>query len=719
MKLNVKIVGLFVIALLYSNISFCQAKQRKADELYQRLEYFACAPIYAELAKNTIQGKGTVNWENVRRAAIANKQISQYNRSRFYYSKLHETNRMTEADYVEYIDLLRTIGKYEIADQMLEDASKVYPNNNFVSQLKDKNFNFGFLLADSSTYFIERLGLNSGLGDFCPAFYDKGIMYMSKSKNAGFLNQRYGWDNSFFINMLYSPYDVDSTLNKGKVLKDAFFSRAHDGPVSFSQDGKHMVITKNTQGKHEDKKVVVLAIYFADKISDTEWGELKPFPFNNEAYNVGHACFSVDGNRVYFASEQPGGKGGGDIYYSDLSSGTWSKPVSLGDKINTDQDELFPYVSGSTLYFSSKGHFGIGGLDVFTTPLSLDGAVTNMGFPINTSYDDFGIIVKPNGKNGFFSTNRGGDFVDRIYSWARKDPTIYFEGGVYAAYTEKEPFVNHSVIYQDKTFNTIDTLYTDSTGIFKTQLLLNHSYTFTASEQYHKLASPIEINTAGITKDSTLRGDLLLKPLFISVTLRVVEKGTNIPLPNAKTRITCPTTKLDTTMVTNEQGTVTLQVDRYTKYLAQATKRGYVDDEAEFTTDNEGDKVIELLLQLPIIKKGDKFKLENIFYDYNKSTLRSESTAALDKLAIFIKENKLKIELSSHTDARGSDIGNDKLSQARAQSCVTYLLSKGVPKAQIIAKGYGEKQLLNRCTDGVVCSEIEHQENRRTEIKIL
>ncbi len=705
----------FVVLLSFSGLG--QAKVRKANEHYERLEYFSCAPIYAELAKKTIQGKGKTDWENVRRAAFSNKQIFQYNRARFYYSKLHETNRLTEADYVEYIDLLRTIGKYEVADELLADAIKVYPQNNFVALLKDRNSDFGHLMTDSAIYSIEALSINSGMGDFCPTFYENGILYMSKSKNAGFLNGRYGWDNAFFINMLHATYDLDSTLMKGKVLKDAFFSRAHDGPVSFSPDGNRMVITKNTLGKHNDQDVVVLAIYFSERING-EWSEVKPFLYNNPAYNVGHACFSPDGRRIYFASEQPGGFGGADLYYSDFLDGGWNPPVNLGPKVNTDQDELFPAVSENTLYFSSKGHFGIGGLDIFTIPLSLNGIVLNMGFPINTSHDDFGIVANKDEKGGFFSSNRG-DFVDRIYSWQRKDPTIYFEGTVAERYAEMEPVPNQWVVFKDLTTFSTDTLYTDSLGQFSTQLFMNHDYHFSTEKQYFALESPLSISTVGIVRDSTLRGELVLKPLTIFVTLKVVERGTKSPIPYAKTTVTASLTGKDTVLTTDNQGLVTLQVDRYADYLAHASKRGYVDDQTTFKTDNESDKVIELLLQLPTIKKGDKFKLENIFYDYNKSTLRPESMAALDKLADFIKENKLKIELSSHTDARGNAPYNQKLSQARAQSCVDYLILKGVPKANIIAKGYGETQLLNRCKDGVTCSEEEHQENRRTEIKIL
>ncbi len=708
---------LLLTLLFQCFIGFGQAKLRKADELYARLEYYSCAPIYVDLAKKTISGKGTPNWETVRRAAYSNKQLFLYNRSRFYYGKLHETNRLTELDYVEYIDLLRTIGKYDIADLMLEDATKTFPQNNFVQLLKDKNSNFGYLLADSAIYSINPLSINSGLGDFCPTFFEKGILYMSKAKNAGFLNQRYGWDNSYFINMLYSPYDLDSSLNKGKVLKDAFFSRAHDGPVSFSPDGTKMVITKNTLGKHDEKEIVVLAIYFAQKVNGV-WSDLKPFEHNNQGYNVGHACFSADGKRIYFASDAPNATGGADLYYSEETNGSWSAPVNLGSTVNTDQDELFPFVTDNTLYFSSKGHYGIGGLDIFATSLSLDGTIRNMGFPINTSYDDFGIIAKQDEKGGFFSSNRG-DFVDRIYSWTKKDPIIQFEGGLYAAYTTPEPFPNHWVVMKDNTINTSDTLFTDSIGKFKTTLQLNHTYTFSSEELYFKLDQPLAISAEGIVRDTTLKGDIFLKPLTIMVTLKVVERGTKAPIASAKTSVLNPITKKDTLLITNSEGLVSLQVDRFTDYLAHASKRGYVDDEAKFTTESETDKVIELLLQLPLIKKGDKFKLENIFYDYNKSTLRPESTAALDKLAIFIKENKLKIELSSHTDARGSDTYNQKLSQARAQSCVDYLLKKGVSKNSIVAKGYGEVQLLNQCKSGVVCSEADHQINRRTEIKIL
>lgn len=225
---------LLIACISLSFSGFSQAKAKLADMHFERLEYYQAAPMYAELANKSINGKTKIpQWDYVRKAAFTFKQLYQYNRARYYYGKLHDANQLTEQDYVEYIDILRTIGKYDVAEDLLEDAYRVYPDNHFVATLKARNQQFGHLLQDSARYSIEALSINSGKGDFCPTFFEEGLLYMSKAQNAGFLNTKYNWDNSYFINMLYAPYDLDSTLKKGEVLKDAFFSRAHDGPSVF------------------------------------------------------------------------------------------------------------------------------------------------------------------------------------------------------------------------------------------------------------------------------------------------------------------------------------------------------------------------------------------------------------------------------------------------------------------------------------------------------
>jgi len=212
---------------------------------------------------------------------------------------------------------------------------------------------------------------------------------------------------------------------------------------------------------------------------------------------------------------------------------------------------------------------------------------------------------------------------------------------------------------------------------------------------------------------------LFLNPTTIIARIQVQEKKSKTPISGANVAIYNQETKKEKTLQTDENGYLELTVDRFQGYYTNASKKGYISAETNFKTTGYSDKFVVLELELSKISLGERFKIDNIFYDYDAATLREESEIALDKLAEFILENGLKIELSSHTDSRGSKRYNQTLSQRRAQSCVDYLIEKGVPKSKIVARGYGESKLVNHCKDGAECSEEEHQENRRTEVKIL
>jgi len=337
---------------------------------------------------------------------------------------------------------------------------------------------------------------------------------------------------------------------------------------------------------------------------------------------------------------------------------------------------------------------------------------------LNSCHDDFALIFKEGGTDGLFSSNRG-DNIDRIYHVNRKSITVNLEGQVLAKYSEMEPVSNQEVFIKNNTTQAFDTVRTDQKGSFRYPLVVNQDYQIYTQKEEFILLNEEKRSTQGIMKDSTLTVKLVLKPTTMQVHLRVLEKETGKIIPNATVTITDYELGWDTTMTTNSEGLVTITVDRNKVFWAHGSKKGFIDADISFNSLNENDKIIDLRLELPPIKKGEKFKLENIFYDLNKSTLREESQSSLDKLAEFIIKNNLKIELSAHTDSRGSNSYNQRLSQARAQSCVDYLISKGVNSYRIKARGYGETQLVNRCKNGVQCTEEEHQENRRTEVKIL
>ena len=712
-----KILLTLFFALLISTSFSQKLKQNAADKLYANQEYFKCVEMYEELADKAISGKKKGNWKNVEKAAECHFHLYQMEKATDYYLQLSNKNKLDEHSRMHYIDALRYTEKYGKCNEVARESANLFPENPFFKRLVANQDNLNQLFKDSSMYKVRESTVNSGKGDFAPTYFHNAIIFASKSQNPGFITPRYGWDNDYFINMMRSMINEDSTMTQPGVLMNTFFSKAHDGPVSFNSDETQMVITKNTLGKKNGKEKIVLSIYFSNLVNG-EWTDLKPFEFNNPTYDVGHAVFSDDDQKLYFVSNKPGGFGESDIYVCERLGKGWAEPKNLGPNINTERKEMFPFIQDDMLYFSSMGHYGLGGLDIFEAKADGSSKPHNIGAPVNSAKDDFGIIYDESGAIGFLSSNRE-DFIDRIYHVNKRKLKVDLVVDVFEKYKELEPISNQLVLIKNLTNNELDSAFTDSNGQIKTAIALNNDYRIYTKKDEFILLKEASVNTNNIEKDSTFHAELVLKPTTIIIHLRVIEKKTGKIIPQATTIITDYELKSDTTIITNDDGMVTIKVDRNKVLWAHGSKKGFIDADVSFNTSNEIDKVIDIELALNPIRKGQKFKLENIFYDLNKATLREESKASLDKLAVFLLENDLKIELSAHTDSRGSSSYNQRLSQRRAQSCVNYLKKKGVLSKNMRAKGYGESKLVNRCKNGVKCSEEEHQENRRTEVKIL
>lgn len=710
------IIILFSFSGIYSH---AQLKKTLADKHFENLAYYECAPMYEELADKYIQKKKGSE-EDILRAAISFGKIFKFEKSNHYYTAALKENEnlLKEGDYMNFINQLRMVGNYIKSTEMANKALVKYGENEYFQLIAKKGMEIESIFKDSTRNAVSDLPINSDMGDFAPFIYDKGIVFTTKSKNTDFLAGRYAWDHAYFTNVVYTE-QREGKWTQPKVLKNQYHSRKHDGPVAFNQTETEMVITHNYSAQEKKKGVRYLALYLSEINEEGEWEELKAFPHDTKNSNTGHGCFGPDGNTLYFVSDRNNGKGKTDLYFSKRIDNEWQTPVNLS-RANTVGDEMFPYVSSTNiLYFASTGHLGLGGLDIFMLDLNSENSKpVNMGSGINTPADDFGLVTDSTEKSGYLSSDRK-DFIDRIYAWERTSINVELNGTLYVQYENKEPVLFHKVTLINETDQDTSIITTDGFGRFEKSLEENKAYTLLANKKYFNLQKIEEFTTDFIKGDTTIQKDLFFNPTKIKVKLLVVEASTKKPIPEAKVSIRQLEKLIDTTLLTDEQGIVELDVDRFEKYWTYGSKKGYIDDETRFKTDSKGGKIISLTLELPKIELGTKFKLENIFYDYNKASLREESQAALDKLANFILENEVKIELSSHTDSRGSNRYNKNLSQRRAQSCVDYLIKKGVPKNKIIAKGYGESQLVNKCKDGVKCSEDEHQENRRTEVKIL
>lgn len=708
-----------IVMLFFCTSLMAQGLRKQSAEKYlSRLEYFKAEPLYAELAQKQLK-KGSGSWEDVSKAALCNYKIFHFERALLFYGALQKSGKaLSEEEYLNSIQSLRFTARYAQAQELTREARSKFPENIRFAVLAESLEKRERFLQDSAQYRVRPLELNSGYGDFAATYTPEGIAYASKKTNAGFLNTRYGWDNGYFLEIFHAQRVNDSTWQKSERSAGHFYSRAHDGPVCFNRSGTEAYITRNIIRKKKGRSLVYLAIYYTYK-TGKGWSKAQMLPFCSPDFNTGHAALSPDEQTLYFASDRKGGAGGTDLYRVYKRGEGWGTPENLGPSINTGGNEMFPFISseGTMLWFSSDAYPGLGGLDIYSVPLA-GGEVQNAGYPVNTEADDFAYIEDSTEIRGIFSSNRG-DFTDRLYSLKKLPVQVNLQGNVYIVYEENgvpEPAAEATVILA--TGENEHTLPLGQEADFSKVLQKNKDYTLTAVLEDHEALKSEAFSTGGITKNTLIEKKLYLRPLTIYVKIKAIDKTTKEILPGARGTLTDAKGNVYE-FETDSAGYALFKAERYLKYDVFARKKGYIDGFSAFRTANERLREVEVPLELTKISKGEKFKVDNIFYDYNKASLRPESENALDLLAAFILENDIRVELSSHTDARGSDIYNQVLSQKRAQSCVDYLILKGVPASKITARGYGESQLINHCRNNVPCSEEEHQQNRRTEIKIL
>ena len=377
--------------------------------------------------------------------------------------------------------------------------------------------------------------------------------------------------------------------------------------------------------------------------------------------------FQQMGKKLYFSSDADFGYGGKDLYVTNRgATGEWDSPMNLGPRVNTFDDEMFPFISkGGKLYFASNGHYGIGGLDLFKAEKRgrIFTNVSSLGYPINSGADDFSIQVVESDDDsvqitGYMASNRkGGLGSDDIYFFEKRltpapklPPAVYILAG-----TIKE---KHYVNPKDP--------------------------------------------------KSEVRG---LKPLG-GVTINIFDNKSNNPY-------------LLDEINSNELGKFEYQLDPDADFLLDYHKNCYFNLKSTVSSKNlngeDGDTIyIETSAVLDRVFEELEFTINNIYYDLAKWQIRPDAALVLDSIVNFLNQNPtLKAELGSHTDARGGDDYNANLSQKRAESAVSYLIEKGISANRLSARGYGETRLVNECTDGVDCPEEKHQENRRTTFKII
>jgi outer membrane protein OmpA-like peptidoglycan-associated protein len=432
-----------------------------------------------------------------------------------------------------------------------------------------------------------------------------------------------------------------------------------------------------------------------------------------------------------------GGKGGMDIYVTKRdSSGIWGTPINLGDKVNTAGSEVFPFIaSNGLLYFSSNGHDGLGGLDIYEAKLVNDQGtkVYNMGIPVNTKDDDFGIFLNEDNKTGYISSNRkNGGMDDDIYELQILREVKRGKEVIIVAKDKESglPIANAKLVING------DSLSTDEKGEYSTTLEDEKEYKVEAlKEDYFKGEDTFSSTSA--LEDSFTREVLLEKDPKLFLKGLITDAKTNQLLDSVSIKVTDISAGSDfDTYTTNSAGDYFKflwgkRIGEKLTYLIRLERNGYLQRTIVFTYDitQPGQIDMNQLVNLSLgkIEVGmdiaKMIDMKPIYFDVAKSNIRPDAAIELDKIVQVMNEYpNMYVELGSHTDCRSAAAANMKLSTARAKASTDYIVKKGINKTRIVAKGYGESKLLNNCgCEGKVkstCPEEEHAKNRRTEFLI-
>jgi len=558
----------------------------------------------------------------------------------------------------------KSIGNYELTKSYLTEFVKSKPSRLYQIKSEIELENLGQipdLLKKQSPVTLQALTGNTSKTEFDAKKIGDELIFTSSSKPEIYKN-----NGLPFLGIVKAPLKNPSEIGNQSIFSSALLKEnANDGTPAFTKDGGTVVFARGNTGKSKDPSPDV-DLYISKKTGNA-WSEPERLSISDSLAWDGSPSFSADERTLYFSSNRRGGKGGVDLYRVPIdNSGRFGRPINLGSVINTPGDELFPYVStNGKLYFSSDGHPSIGGLDLFVASRNENEIIVeHLGVPINSIGDDFAISFSDS-TQGYISSNRPG---------GKGDDDIYFfksTGSEDRWWTTAPPPVIDTL--QKKIVNYfVQVKVVDPSGspIDSVKINVRKNGQTLSNENTNKKGF-IELIDMAENDELIFKCD---KEDFITVRSSFTMEGKTIPEALLKKEIT------DTTFQ------VTITMDR-----------------------PEIGKEISKL-----------YELNSIYYDLNKADIRPDAAEELDKIVQFLTDNpQMNLELGAHTDARASTAYNLKLSQRRAESAVNYIIRRGITKDRIKPKGYGESQLINECSDGVECPEEMHQQNRRTEFKII
>lgn len=718
---------LLTLSLFLSIGVFAQSNLDRADAEFENLNYSVAAKEYAAFLEEE-QGDAYATL----RLAICYKMMNDATKAAHYFEKAIYASDSEPISKYFYASTLMQLGQYEKAKKFYKEYKNWFP--------EDKKADLGIKACDEAMSIKSRPALytvsnlkeiNSKSNEFSASLKDS-VLFFSSDRNAAFkVDYEYGWTGEGFLDN-YSAKWKDGEFGSAKMTNFKENSLYHDATVSYSPNGKVMAFSRNqfksnifggTVKKSSDDEVVKLKIMMRELEENGKWSAPFEASFNTPEFSFTHPTFSNDGKTLYFVSDMPGGYGGTDIWMAKLTEDLiFEKPVNLGSGVNTSADEMYPFIAADgSLYFSSNGHPGLGGLDVFRIEQgsnNLFSAPYNLGSPLNSSRDDFAYTMYDE-THGYVSSNReGGLGGDDIYSTTLTG--LFGKINVVNAITNM--MVSEAEICVMENGVEKYRLKTNQNGVAFIPFSVNQRYElYECTEDFR--SENLLINTFGKKTGTWVEETLKVYPKFRShVSGYVLEQKSQLPLQGAKVTLINGNTGETETVDVDDFGFFKLEIfPAVDQYILYAEKEGYDKDELKFNT---RDMVKEENRRMNLVLSGGevicKLPFRNIYFDYNSAKIRGEASEDLNRMLDILNSSaQLRVQIAAHTDSRGTDEYNLSLSSKRAKSVEKWLIEKGVDRLRLNSKGYGEFELTNKCENEVECTEEEHQQNRRVEFKVI
>ncbi len=450
-------------------------KSKKADADFNSFAYAGAIDSYENLVE-----KGYTSEEIFKNLGDANYQNANYGAASDWYAKLFDLGREeNEPEYLyKYAQTLKSLGKYTESDHWMQKFNTAKANDNRAVKFASNKDYQNKIKENSGRYDIKNLPINSSVSDFAPSFRGNDLVFSSARDTGRITRNIHKWNNRPFTNLYRSVPNENGDFIDVEKLSKTLNKKTHESSTAFTKDGKTVYFTRNNSenGKFaRDKQGLSRLKIYRATLKDGEWKDIIELPFNDDGYSVAHPTLSTDEKKLYFASDMSLSLGQSDIFVVDVhSDGSFGIPKNLGDKINTEGRETFPFVAeNNVLYFASDGHPGLGGLDVFATKIDdMDNLyIVNVGEPVNGKQDDFSFIMNGHTKKGFFASNReGGLGSDDIYSFTEnKEIDLSCNTAVSGIIKDKdtnELIAGANIIIIDSNNQTVSDIVSSLDGMF-------------------------------------------------------------------------------------------------------------------------------------------------------------------------------------------------------------------------------------------------------------